>query len=199
MRLNARPAQAGDLTALKAMIDEYLATDYYSREELEECIRGERNLFYVVTDADRGDALAAFYYAFLAPLDEALKTLHVRERPEALRQYPGDTLVGVYKTASTATEYRKQGICTSFVRGLEPEMRRRGARMIVGTAWRTPDGKVFMKGIFHDTGFKPVAVIRRPWQSMTLHCAYCKQTHCICDAVFYVKMLDDTEGGNTHE
>ena len=47
-------------------------------------MRGERNLFYVVTDADRNGDMIAFFYGFLAPLDEALELLHVRQIPEAL-------------------------------------------------------------------------------------------------------------------
>ena len=194
MKLETRPARESDLPALKRMIDEYLALDYYSLEELGTCIRGERNLFYVVTDADRNGDMIAFFYGFLAPLDEALELLHVRQTPEALKQYDRRTMVGVYKTASTAKEYQNHGLCSSFIRELEPVMKARGAKMIVGTAWRTPEGVVPMKRIFHDTGFEPVAEIIRPWYDMDLFCTSCKRRHCICDAVFYIKKLDDTKG-----
>ena len=199
MKLETRAAERRDLPELKRMIDEYLAVDYYSLEELEACIQGDRNLFYVVTDAEKGDGIVSFYYAALTPLDEALEILHVRQTPEALRGYSPDTPVGIYKTASTATDYRKHGICTSFVRDLEPVMRQRGAKMIVATAWRTPDDSIPMKKIFHDAGFEPIAEIRRPWESLTLYCVYCKRTHCICDAVFYMKKLDETKDGDLNE
>ena len=197
MKLEVREARKQDLPELKRMIDEFLALDYYSMEELESCIRGESNLFYVVTDGDRQDgAIVSFYYAFLAPLDEALRALHVPGRPAVLREYAEETRVGVYKTASTLREYRGCGICSSFVRDLEPVMRERGARMILATAWRTPDGKVAMKQIFHDTGFQAAEIIRRPWESMDLYCTGCGRRHCICDAVFYVKNLEDKEAEN---
>ena len=86
MKLEVREARKQDLPELKRMIDEFLALDYYSMEELESCIQGESNLFYVVTDGDRQDgAIVSFYYAFLAPLDEALRALHVPGRPAVLR------------------------------------------------------------------------------------------------------------------
>ena len=111
MKLEVRRAEVRDVPEIKRLIDEYIAVDYYSLEELEESLHGEDNLFYVVTDAERGEALVSYFYAFLAPLSEALKRLHVSEKPERLREYGDETLVGVYKTSSTEREYQKQGIC----------------------------------------------------------------------------------------
>ena len=194
MKLEVRKAKERDLTDLKRLIDTYLAQDYYSMEELHGCIRGERNLFYVVTDADREGMIVSFFYAFLAPLDEALELLHVRERPQALKEYGGDTPVGVYKTGATAKEYQGKGLCSSFIRDLEPVMRDRGARMILVTAWRKPDLSVPAGGMVRNASFQEVCVIRRPWESLTLYCTGCGRIHCICDAVFYVKKLDEAEG-----
>ena len=193
MKLETRRAEAGDVPELKRMIDECLAPDYYTREKLEACMRGERNLFYVVTDADRDGAIAAFFYAFLSPLDEALEIMQVRERPEALQKYDGDTTVAVYKTVSTGKEYRKSGICSSFVRGQEPVVRERGAKLILVPAMRSPAGAVPAQGILRENGFAPIAEILRPWEDMDIYCPYCGHYHCICDAVFYVKHLDGTE------
>ena len=165
MKLETRAAEIRDVPEIKRMIDEYIAVDYYSLEELEACLNGDRNLFYVVTDADADGAMAAFFYALLAPLDEALEILHVKRKPEPLEQYEGDMLVGVYKTASTAAAYQKSGICSSFIRELEPVFKRRGAKLIVATAVRSPAGVLPMKHIFHDHGFEPVAQISRPWVS----------------------------------
>ena len=64
MRLEVRRAEARDLPEIKRLIDVYIAEDYYSIELLEASIRGENNLFYVVTDADRDDAIISFFYAF---------------------------------------------------------------------------------------------------------------------------------------
>ncbi len=199
MKLEARAAAVRDVPEIKRMIDEYLAVDYYSHEELEACVRDGNSLFYVVTDAERDGTMAAFFYALFAPLDEALGILHVREKPEALRGYSGNTPVGVYKTASTASAYQKCGICSSFIRDLEPVLRARGAKLIVATAMRSPAGAVPMKHIFRAHGFDPVAEIRRPWEDMYLYCPYCGRHHCICDAVFYMKKLDDTKGGDVGE
>ena len=116
MKLESRQAEARDVPELKRMSDECLAPDYYTNEKLEACIQGEQNLFYVVTDADRDGAVAAFFYSFLSSLDEALEIMQVKEKPEALAGYDGNTTVGVYKTVSTGKEYRKTGICSSFVR-----------------------------------------------------------------------------------
>ena len=162
MKLETRKAEDRDLSAIKRLTDEYLAQDYYSMEELAACIHGERNLFYVVTDKDRNSEVVSYFYAFLAGLNEALAIMHVKEKPEALRKYGGDALMGVYKLSSTETAYQRHGICTSFVRGLEPVLRARGAKMILATAMRSPEQKVPMKKIFHDTGFSAIAEIHRP-------------------------------------
>lgn len=194
MKLEVRRAQARDVQAIKRLIDVYIAEDYYSPEELEACLPGERNLFYVVTDADRGGAVVSFFYAFTATLDEALPLLHVRDKPDALMAYPGDTPVGVYKTSCTQRAYQKQGICSSFIRGQEALLRERGARLILATALRPLGREVPMRHIFENHGFSAIAEISRPWVDMYLYCPYCKRHHCICDAVFYAKKLDGTEG-----
>ena len=199
MRLETRQAGPGDMPAVKRLIDEYIAEDYYALEELEGCLRPGRDLFHVVTDADRGGAVISFFYAFLSTLEEALPLLHVARKPEALRRYAPDTPVGVYKTASTARAYRKLGICSSFVRDVEPELRRRGARMIVSTAWRTPEGVIPVKGILRDTGFTAVAEVIRPWEHLDLFCTSCRRRHCICDAIFYIKKLDEAKDGDISE
>lgn len=199
MRLETRSACERDVPEIKRMIDEYIAVDYYSLEELRACLQGERNLFYVVTDADRDDAVVSFFYAFLSTLDEALPLLHVSERPEALSSWAGDTLVGVYKTSTTEAEYQKFGICSSFIRDLEPVLRERGAKLILATALRPLGREVPMRHIFENNGFSAIAEVRRPWVDMYVYCPYCEQHHCICDAVFYMKKLDETKGGNVGE
>ena len=192
MRLETRRAEFRDVPELKRMIDECLAPDYYTPEKLKACIQGDENLFYVVTDADRDGAVAAFFYAFLSPLDEALEIMGVKKRPEALAKYDGDTTVGVYKTVSTGKDYRKYGICSSFVRSQEPVVRERGAKLIMVPAMRSPAGEVPAKTVLEHNGFSPIAEIIRPWEDMDIYCPYCGHFHCICDAVFYVKHLDGT-------
>ena len=198
MRLEARKAESRDVPQVKRLIDEYIAEDYYSLAELEECLQDERNLFYVVTDADRSGAIISFFYAFLSTLDEALPLLHVSEKPEALRHYAHDTLVGVYKTSSTEREYQKHGICSSFIRGQETVLRQRGARLILATALHPLGREVPMRHIFEDNGFSTIEEISRPWVDMYLYCPYCKQHHCICDAVFYAKRIEEGEGGDSN-
>lgn len=193
MKLEVRRAEFGDVPELKRMIDECLAPDYYTPEKLEACIQGEENLFYVVTDADRAGAVAAFFYAFMSTLDEALEIMQVRKRPEPLAEYDGHTVVGVYKTVSTGKDYRKCGICSSFVRSQEPVLRERGAKLILVPAMRSPAGVVPARDILQENGFKPIAEIIRPWEDMEIYCPYCGRFHCICDAVFYIKHLDRTE------
>ncbi len=95
MKREIRAAKAGDLPQGKRLIDEYIAEDYYSLQSLEELLYGDRNLFYVVTDADAGEQIVSFFYGFLSPLDEALRILHVPARPEQLMKYDENTLVGV--------------------------------------------------------------------------------------------------------
>ena len=193
MRLETRRAEFRDVPQLKRMIDECLAPDYYTHEKLEACMQGERNLFYVVTDADRDGIVAAFFYAFLSSLDEALAIMGVKDKPKALAKYDGNTMVGVYKTVSTGKDYRKFGICSSFVRSQEPVLRERGAKLILVPAMRSPAGVVPAKDILQENGFAPIAEIIRPWEDMDIYCPYCGHYHCICDAVFYTKHLDGTE------
>ena len=199
MKLETRKAEFRDVPELKRMIDECLAPEYYTREKLEACIQGERNLFYVVTDADRDGAIAAFFYAFLSPLDEALEIMQVKEKPEALADYDGNTIVGVYKTVSTGKDYRKTGICSSFVRSQEQVLRDRGAKLILVPAMRSPAGAVPAKAILQDNGFDPIGEIIRPWEDMDIYCPYCGHHHCICDAVIYAKHLDRTEDEDVRE
>ena len=78
-------------------------------------------------------------------------------------------------------------------------MRERGAKLILGTALRPLGREVPMRGIFESHGFFAAAEIYRPWVDMYLYCPYCKQHHCICDAVFYVKRLEETKGGELGE
>ncbi|MBR3018578.1 MAG: hypothetical protein IKH57_16115 [Clostridia bacterium] len=199
MRLEVRDAQARDIPEIKRLTDEYISEDYYSLNTLEAMLHGDRNLFYVVTDADKGDAIISYFYAFLSGLDEALQILHVPEKPEALQNYPGDTPVAVYKASSTEKAYRKHGICSSFVRDQEPVVRARGAKLILATALHPVGRQVPMRHIFLDNGFTAIADIYRPWVSIRGHCPYCKQEYCTCDAVFYLKKLDETEDKEFNE
>ena len=199
MKLEIRDAESRDVPEIKRLIDVYIAEDYYSLEELEALLQDEAYLVYVVTDADRGDAIISYFIATLTTLDKALPILHVSEKPEKLQAYGGDTLVGIYKTSSTEKEYQGHGICSSFIRDLEPVLRARGAKLILATALRPLGREVPMRRIFERNGFEAIAEIPRPWVDMYLYCPYCQRNHCICDAVFYLKHLDDTEGGNVDE
>ena len=194
MKLELRDAETGDLPEIKHLTDDYISCDFYSMDDLDRMLHGERNLLYVVTDADRDHAIVSYFYAFLAELDEALRRLHVHEKPEMLRQYGDDTLVGVYKASSTEKEYRKQGICSSFVHDLEPVFQERGAKMLLATALHPIRKPVPMRHIFRDNGFTVIADLSRPWADIRGYCPYCKQDPCICDGVFYMKKIDDTEG-----
>ena len=199
MKLEVRKAETRDLPAIKRLTDEYLAQDYYSMETLETCIQGDRNLFYVVTDAERNSEVVSYFYAFLAGLDEALEILHVKKKPEPLLKYDGEALMGVYKLSSTEKAYQRHGICSSFVRNLEPVLRERGAKLILATAMRSPQGVVPMRRIFQAHGYAEIAELIRPWHEQYLYCPYCGRHHCICDAVFYMKKLDETEGVDIDE
>lgn len=199
MKLEVREAEARDLPEIKRLMDEYIAQDYYPMDTLKGMLPGERNLFYVVTDADREGAVISYFYAFLAELDEALKILHVPDKPGPLRNYGGDALVGVYKASSTEKAYRRHGVCSSFVRDLQPVMRDRGAKMILATALHPLGREVPMRHIFVENGFEAIADVYRPWIHSRAYCPYCQQEYCVCDAVFYMKKLDGTEDEDTRE
>lgn len=199
MRLETRSAETRDLPALKRLTDEYLAPEYYSIEALDTYIHAERSLFKVVTDAERDDAVVAYFYAFYSTLDEALKILHVQEKPQALSKYSGDAFVGVYKTVSIEKDYQRCGICSAFIRDLAPVLRARGAKLILVPAMRSPAGAVPARSVLQEDGFVPIAEILRPWEDLDLYCPYCGRHHCICDAVFYMKKLDATEDEHVDE
>ncbi len=194
VKLEVRCAEARDLEAIKELVDLTLARDFYSMEALQDMLSNERDLLYVVVDADRDDDVVSYFYAFIAELDEALRILHVKEKPEALSKYKGNTLVAVYKASSTKKEYRKNGICSSFVRDLQPVVRDLGAELILATAVHPQGQEEPMRHIFKDTGFQTVARMYRPWAGIRAYCPYCKQDYCICDAVFYIKKTKKTEG-----
>ena len=200
MKLEVRAAEDRDLPEIKRQIDEYISPEYLSLPYLEEQLHREGTLFYVMTDADRDDRIVSYFYSYLSTLEEALADLHARGKtPEALAGYAPRTLVGVYKTSSTVREYQKLGICSSFIRGVEPVMRERGAKMILATAMRSPEGAVPMRQIFLGCGYSEIAELIRPWESLDIYCIYCKRHHCVCDAVFYMKKIDETEKGDTCE
>lgn len=194
LRLEVRRARESDLAAIKALLDLTLARDFYSMEALRGMLANERDLLYVVVDADKGDEVVSYFYAFIAGLDEALRILHVKEKPEVLSKYDKNTLVAVYKASSTKKEYRKNGICSSFVRDLQPVVRDLGAELILATAVHPYGREEPMRHIFNDTGFTTVTRMYRPWAGIRAYCPYCKQEYCICDAVFYIKKTHDTGG-----
>ncbi len=194
MKLELRDAETGDFPEIKRLTDEYISRDFYSMDDLDRMLHGKGNLFFVVTDAERDNAIVSYFYAFLAELDEALQILHVPEKPEALRQYRGDVPVGVYKASSTEKEYRKQGICSSFVHDLQPVFQERGAKMLLATALHPAGKPIPMRHIFLNNGFTAIADVYRPWARIPGYCPYCKQDPCVCDAVFYMKKIDESEG-----
>ena len=196
MKLEVRTAEDRDLSEIKRLIDTYISPEYYSLAYLREQLHKERTLFYVVTDADRGDEIVSYFYAYISTLKEALEDLHAPEPPEPLREYGPETLVGVYKTSSTVRDYQKHGICSAFIRDLEPVLRERGAKMILATAMRSPAGVVPMRHIFHRYGFTAISELIRPWEHLDIYCIYCGRHHCICDAVFYMKKLDERKDGD---
>ncbi len=195
MKLEVREAQAKDLPQVKSLADKYISQDFYSLEELEGMIRGEDDLLFVAVDTDRDDAVASWFYAFLAPLDEALERLHVPERPQALSRYTGNERIGVYKTSSTDPAYRNKGVFSAFMRDLQPVLRGRGAQMIINTALRPLGREIPILHILRDTGFVPVMTLHSPWAQTKGYCPYCKQEYCICDAVLYVREFDGEENG----
>ena len=194
MELQVRDAEARDLPEIKQLMDRYLSRDYYTMEELEKILAGERNLLYVVTDSEKGGEVVSYFYAFVAPLDEALQILHVKEKPAFLANYSGDTTVAVYKASSTKEDYRKNGVCTSFVRDLQPVVREMGAKLILATALHPRGKEEPMKHIFISNGFSAIADLYRPWSGIRSYCPYCRQEYCVCDAVFYIKKTGETEG-----
>ena len=136
MGLEVRRAEAKDLAGIKRLLDDNISRDFYSIKDLESMIRGEDDLLCVVTDEDRNGMVVSFFYAFLSTLDEALRILHVKEKPEALQKYTGDERVGIYKTTSTDPDYRKRGLFSAFMADLQPVLRSKGAQVIIATALR---------------------------------------------------------------
>ncbi|MCR4806012.1 MAG: hypothetical protein K5981_10260 [Clostridia bacterium] len=190
MKLEVRKAEPRDLPQIKRLIDDTISLDFYSVEDLEGMLSGEDDLLYVVADTDRDDAVASYFYAFLSTLDEALATLHVKEKPEALAKYAGNTRVGVYKTSSTDPAYRNHGVFSAFMSGLQPVLRERGAELIMNTALKPYGRDIPIKRILQDTGFVPAAAVYRPWAETKGYCPYCGQDYCICDAVLYIREFE---------
>ena len=191
MKIEVRAAEARDLKRIKALIDQCISRDFYSIEELEDMLKRKDDLLYVAVDADRDGWVVAYFYAFLSSLDEALRILHVPEKPETLQKYTGSERVGVYKTSSTDPEYRNRGVFSAFMVNLQPVLRNKGAKMIVNTALRPLGREIPILNILRDTGFTPVVTVPRPWVEKKGYCPYCKQDYCICDAVLYMKVFAD--------
>lgn len=199
MRLEIRTAEKRDLAEIKRLIDIYIAEDYYSLDSLEPLLHGEQNYFYVVTDRDRDNAVISFFFGFISTMNEALRILHVAEKPESLKNYSEDTPVGVYKIAGTEKAYQKHGICSSFIHDLEPVFQERGAKLILATALRPLGREVPMRHIFRNNGFAAAEEIKQPWVELYLYCPYCNRHHCICNAVLYMKKLGASGGEDFSE
>ena len=199
MSLEVRRAEAKDLAGIKRLLDDNISRDFYSIEDLESMICGEDDLLCVVTDEDRNGKVVSFFYAFLSTLDEALRILHVKEKPEALRKYTGDERIGIYKTTSTDPDYRKRGLFSAFMADLQPVLRERGAQVIIATALRPYGREEPTRNVLMKTGFVPVSELYRPWAKTEGYCPYCRQDRCICDAVLYIREFDREEDGKTNE
>ena len=198
MKLEIREAKAGDLPQIKHPIDNYISQDFYSDEALERMLQREEDLLFAAVDNDRDGRVAAFFYAFLSPLDEALRMLHVKEKPEVLQKYAGSVRVGVYKTTCTDPAYRKNGIFSAFMADLQPVLRSKGAELLVTTALRPTDRAMATLHILHDTGFVPISELHRPWAETPGYCPYCRQDPCICDAVLYIREFMEKEEDELH-
>ncbi len=194
MKLEVREAEARDLPEIKRLIDNCISKDFYSFEDLENMLRNESDLLFVAVDADRDGAVAAYFYTFLSTLDNALRVLHVQNKPDALQMYRGDERVGVFKTSSTDPAYRNHGVFSSFMTDLQAVLRARGAKMILNTALRPLGREIPILNILRKTGFVPVLTLHSPWAEKKGYCPYCKQDYCICDAVLYVKVFGEEEG-----
>ena len=198
MKIEVRTAEVRDLERIKYLIDNCISRDFYSMAELESMLEREDDLLYVAADTDRDGLVAAYFYAFISTLDEALRVLHVEEKPEALQQYQGNERVGVYKTSSTDPAYRNQGIFSAFMADLQPVLREKGSKMIINTALRPLGREIPILNILRDTGFSPVMTLERPWAKKKGYCPYCKQDYCICDAVLFMRVFDD-KGEEEHD
>ena len=190
MRLVVREAEQKDLTQIKYLFDNYISQDFYTLEELEDMLCREDDLLYVAADEDEDNKVVSCFYAFLSPLDEALRVLHIHDKPDVLHKYAENERVGVYKTTATDPEYRKRGLFSDFMTDLQPVLRDKGAAAILTTALR-PFGKEipFLKTL-KETAFVPIQTLSRPWAEKKGYCPYCRQDYCICDAVFYIREFD---------
>ena len=175
---------------------EYLAPDYYSMEDLEACIPGAGNLFYVVTDADRGGAVVSYLLCLPLPLDEALAMLQVSEKAggaaEIRRGHAGGRLQdGQHGKGLPALRY------LLFLRpqpGACPAGARREADPGSGHALsgrRGSHGRILQD----KRAFPPSRRSSGPGRDMDIYCPYCGQYHCICDAVFLHQETGQNGGG----
>ncbi len=195
MKLEVREAEARDLPQIKRLLDDHIAVDFYTMEDLEGMLRKEDDLLCVAVDKDRDETVASLFYAFLSTLDEALDVLHIKEKPEVLRKLDGSTRVGVYKTTTTAPEYRKRGLFSAFMRDLQPVLRSRGARMILTTALHPPGREIPTLNALQGTGFVYISTLYRPWVGKLGYCPYCRQDYCICNAELYIRDFDEKGNG----
>ncbi len=198
MKLEIREAEDRDLPQVKRLIDDFISRDFYSIEELENMVHGEDDLLYVVVDADDDDKVVSYFYAFLSTLDDALRILHVPERPEMLKNYAGDMRVGVYKTTTTDPAYRNRGLFSTFMADLQPVLREKGAKMIINTALRPFGREIPILNVLRKTGFIPVEEVHSPWAHTKGYCPYCKKDYCICDAVLFINEFDEEKDGKSN-
>lgn len=197
MRLITRNARLSDVGRIKQLFDVNISMDFYSEEDLERMTGGGDDVLRVTADEDRGGLAVSCFYAFLSTLDEALRVLHVKEKPEALRKYPGDTRTGVFKTTATDPDYRNRGLFSACLSDLQPVLRERGAKLIVAAALRPFGRPIPTMNALRRTGFVPAAELRSPWAETKGYCPYCGKEYCVCDAELFIREFYEKEGAES--
>ena len=187
MDRHIRRAVPSDRDLIKRLTDSYISKDFYSPGDIRGMMEEKDHRVYIY-ETDEGEGVA-YFYVFVSSLKEASEVLGIPEGMESLTGYDPEMRVGVYKTTVTEKAYRRGGILSAFLEGVEDDIKDMGGRMIYFVAACIHGNEIPVDTAVRNAGFVRKERMEKPWKHIFAHCPCCGKDYCECDGVIYTKDL----------
>jgi len=186
-----RKAQAKDIVQIKQLVDEYIGTDFYSVEELENIVQSDSKVIYVYCGDDSN--VNGMTYILVDEITNVPELLNISDVDfeRLIKIYPDciNQPVGIFKTISVKPECRKTDVADDLVKSNIEWFKGKGVKLAIGEAIVRPDGKVNAARVNEKSGLKSMFRIKKPWSKIKSYCPYCKNEYCQCDAEIFAKEI----------